>query len=267
MPALQKSLRVSRRAVASMRQMAAERFVAVLGKDPELLAQMTEVGLIKREWLEEPGSGPMSDATPLEVLERTLSSVVERRPSLLASMGLSALEVLSASSDDEIEDQRSHLTVAFTDLEGFTSYTAREGDVAAARLLSEHYRTAGPIVRSRGGRIVKRLGDGLLITFPECTAALLAALELVEMAPEPLEVRAGLHVGEVLVGRSDVLGHVVNVAARVTETAKGGEVLISHDLREALPAEELPGVQIGRARKRRLKGVEERVEVSPVIRA
>jgi class 3 adenylate cyclase len=69
------------------------------------------------------------------------------------------------------------------------------------------------------------------------------------------------------VGRSDVLGHVVNVAARVTETAAGGEVLISHELREMLPIDELPQIKVGRARRRRLKGVGERIEVSPVGRA
>ena len=52
------------------------------------------------------------------------------------------------------------LAVMFTDLEGFTRYTARRGDDAAAALLTEHNRIVGPIIRSRGGRVVKRLGDG-----------------------------------------------------------------------------------------------------------
>jgi adenylate cyclase len=138
--------------------------------------------------------------------------------------------------------------------------------VAASRLLTEHYRTAGPIVRSRGGRVVKRLGDGLLMTFPEATAAVLAAVELIEAPPEPLHLRAGLHMGEVLVDRADIVGHVVNVAARVAEAAGSGEVLISRDLRDALPSEELPQLSIGRSRRRRLKGVSERIEVFPVRR-
>lgn len=251
----------------AMRKSMAERIVATLGKDPELLAQMTETGVLRREWVEEPGSGPISDATPLEVLERTLAGMVERRPSMLASLGLSAIEVLSASGDGEAEPSVSCLTVAFTDLEDFTRFTAKAGDAAAARLLGQHYQTAGPIVRSRGGKVVKRLGDGLMMTFPEPTAAVLAAVELCEHAPKPLKVRAGLHVGEVIVGHSDVLGHVVNIAARVTETAAGGEVLISHDLRDMLLLDELPQIKVGRARKRRLKGVGERIEVTPVARA
>jgi adenylate cyclase len=70
------------------------------------------------------------------------------------------------------------LTVAFTDLEDFTTYTEAEGDDAASRLLIGHHRESGPIVRSRGGRVLKRLGDGLMLTFPEPEAAVLACLEL-----------------------------------------------------------------------------------------
>jgi adenylate cyclase len=258
---------MSKRALAVLRTTIAERMVATLGKDPDLLAQMTETGVLRREWVEQPGRGPISDATPLEVLERTFAGMVERRPSMLASIGLSAIEILSASGDGAPDESGHYLAVCFTDLEGFTKFTAQNGDVAAARLLTDHYQTAGPIVRSRGGRVVKRLGDGLMITFPEPTAAVLAAVELCEHAPEPLKIRAGLHVGEVLVERSDVLGHVVNVAARVTETADGGEVLISHELRDILLTQGVPELEIGRARKRRLRGVGERIDVSPVRRA
>lgn len=256
------------RALTAMRKTMARRIASMLSRDPELLAQMTESGLVRRDWVDNPGDVPMlTEATPLEVLERTLAGIVERRPSMLASMGLSAIEVLSASGDDIEDGSRAHnLAVCFTDLQGFTSFTAEHGDVAAGKLLSEHYQTAGPIVRSRGGRIVKRLGDGLMMTFSEPTAAVLAAVELVEAPPRPLKVRAGLHVGEVLVDRADVIGHVVNVAARVAETAAAGEVLISCDLREALPLAELPQLVVGRARARRLKGLSERIEVCPVRR-
>src|SRR5205807_676459 len=139
--------------------------------DPELLGQMTQSGLVSREWVENPGDVPMTEATPLEVLERTLSGIVERRPSMLASLGLSAIEVLSASGNPDDEESRSHhLAVCFTDLQGFTAFTSDKGDLAASKVLTDHYQSAGPIVRSRGGRIVKRLGDGLMMTFPEPTA-------------------------------------------------------------------------------------------------
>src|SRR2546422_688435 len=123
--------------------------------------------------------------------------------------------------------------VSITDLEGFTSFTAEYGDDAASQLLARHQRTVGPIVRSRGGRTVKSLGDGLLLTFNSPEAAVLAGLELLEVQPDPLRMRVGLHTGEVRVQRDhDVVGHVVNIAARVTEVADGGEVLATTAIRE-----------------------------------
>jgi class 3 adenylate cyclase len=58
------------------------------------------------------------------------------------------------------------LTIAFTDLQGFTAHTQTAGDVAASRLLLDHHRDAARIVDRYGGRIVKRLGDGHMLTFP-----------------------------------------------------------------------------------------------------
>jgi adenylate cyclase len=155
------------------------------------------------------------------------------------------------------------LTVTFIDLEGFTAFTAKEGDESASRLLAEHQRVVGPIVRSRGGRTVKHLGDGLLLTFLNPEAAVLAGLELVEARREPLRLRVGLHLGEVLVMRQhDVVGHVVNVAARVAESARGSEVLATGAVRDAVVR--LPGVSFGRVQHRAFKGVAESVPVYPV---
>jgi class 3 adenylate cyclase len=167
--------------------------------------------------------------------------------------------------DHPAEGLADTLTVVFTDLEGFTAYTEQEGDETAGQLISEHQRIVGPIVRGRGGRIVKHLGDGLLVTFPSAEAAVLAGLELVEAFDEPLRMRVGMHTGEVLVMRNqDVLGHVVNVAARVVESARGGEVLATGEVRDAVGP--LPGVQFGRLRRRGFKGLDGSVGVCPVHR-
>ena len=151
------------------------------------------------------------------------------------------------------------MTVAFTDLEGFTRFTERNGDEPASQLIADHHRTVGPIVRSRGGRVAKRIGDGLLLTFPEPEAAVLACLELVASPPVPLRLRAGVHVGDLVVTRDDVVGHVVNVAARVTESAKGGEVIVTGDVRAR--AESLPRVNFSRPRRKSVKGLVEPIPV------
>ena len=78
-------------------------------------------------------------------------------------------------------------------------------------------------------------------------------------------MRVGLHTGEVRVQRDhDVVGHVVNIAARVTEVADGGEVLATTAIREEVG--DLPGVAFGRARRRALKGIGEPVRVCAVRR-
>jgi class 3 adenylate cyclase len=251
------------RAVRAVKLALASGIADVLRKDPERLSQAVETGLVSREWLERPGQGPVSEATPIEVMERWLERSVEQRPSMLASLGLNAVQVLSWRGEEGEDGQTARLAVVFTDLEGFTAFTAANGDEAASRLLTEHLQAAGPVVRSRGGRLVKRLGDGLLLTFPAAEAAVLACLELVDVSG-PLRLRAGIHLGDVVVRRDDVVGHVVNVAARVTESAKGGQVLVSAPVRDEVG--DLRGVKFGRARRRRFHGVEEPVLVCSVSR-
>ena len=257
-----------KRAVAGVSRTLASKAADLLQRNPDRMASAVEMGLVDRSWLERPGEVPFTHAAPLEVVERFLERSVEQRPSLLASLGLSAIQILSSESEAESGEPgvSTSMVVAFTDLVGFTAFTGDHGDEAASRLLLEHHRTVGPIVRSRGGRIVKRLGDGLLLTFPSAEAGVLACLELVDAAPEPLQLRAGAHIGEVMVIRDDVVGQVVNVAARVAEAAKGGEVLLTSDLCDAID-DGLPGISFGRRRRRRFKGVDEPIRVSVVTAA
>lgn len=249
-------------ATAAVRVAMAERLASLVRRDPEVAATAVEVGLVDRAWLEEPGRHPVSTAAPLEVIERFLERSSERRPSFLARIGLSTLQALSWRSEEPGEGVTQHLAVVFTDLEGFTRFTARAGDEAATALLAEHHLAVGPIVRSRGGRVVKRIGDGLMLAFPDAAAAVHCAAELVGTAPDPLRLRAGVHCGEVVVTRDDVIGHVVNVAARVTEAATGGQVLVTEAAAEA--AGELRGITLSRPRRRYFKGIDEAVRVHRV---
>jgi adenylate cyclase len=250
-----------RDAVLSLRNTIKERTAALLQRDPERLAQAVELGLVSKGWLEDPTGQPISTATPTEVVERYLERSVEQRPSMLAALGLSAIQILSSGDEEDGATGEQILAVVFTDLEGFTRFTAEEGDEAASQLLDRHRREVGPVIRSRGGRIVKRLGDGLLVTFLEPDAAVLCCLELLDHQPDPLRLRAGVHVGDVVLAADDVVGHTVNVAARVTESAKGGQLLATTEVRAAC---DLPRVRFGRARRRSFKGVGEPVSVCPV---
>ena len=95
--------------------------------------------------------------------------------------------------------------MVFTDLEGFTAFTDTHGDTAAVKLIEEDRQFAGPVVRQWSGKILKTLGDGLLCTFPDAETGVRAALELSETAPAPLRLRAGVHVGEAVVTKGDVM--------------------------------------------------------------
>lgn len=242
-------------ALASLRRSVSERLADLIRSDPGWASQAADVGLVDRAWLEAPSEHPFRTAPPGELVQRFLERTAEQRPSVLASLGLNALQGLSLVRTDAADlATPTELTVMFTDLEGFTRFTTEHGDDVAANLIAHHQRVVGPIVRSRGGRIVKRLGDGLMLTFPAPEAAVLAAVELVAAVDGPLRLRAGLHLGEAVVTHDDLFGHIVNVAARITEEAKGAMVLCSVDVRDAVAP--LGGVRFGRARRVRLKGVD-----------
>jgi adenylate cyclase len=146
------------------------------------------------------------------------------------------------------------LAVLFTDLEGYTAYTARHGDLASAEALQIHAIAAGAILRRRGGRIVKQIGDGLMIVFLDPAAAVLGGVELLSTSRPGLRVRAGLHWGPALVTGSDVLGHSVNVAARVADSAAGGELLVT--AQAIACCGEVDGVRFGLPHRHALRGID-----------
>lgn len=126
----------------------------------------------------------------------------------------------------------------FTDIAGFTAYAATRGDRAAARLVHQHDAAVLPAIRRYSGRILKRLGDGLMAAFSSPGAALGAALEM-QQAARGLRLRIGIHAGPARSRAGDLIGHKVNVAARIDERALGGEILVSDAVRAAaagLPA-------------------------------
>ncbi len=123
----------------------------------------------------------------------------------------------------------------FTDLVGFTEYTDTEGDVATLEVLEAQTRMMSGITDARpDARIVKELGDGLMVWFEapsdafEGAIAMLLAVEAARRADAfPVAIRMGLHAGEVLPRGGDFIGTTVNVAARITALAGPGELLAS----------------------------------------
>ncbi len=249
-----------------LEQTVASKLSRLIAEDPQLRQTAVEIGIIDRQ---RPGDQIAPGATPLEVARRFIERTVETRPSVLGSLGLNAIDLLSWDvafdrGADRSAGKTAHLTVVFTDLEGFTRYTAEHGDAVSLSLLADHHRTALPIIRSWGGRVVKRLGDGLMLVFTDPGRAVLAAVELVAAEPAPLRLRVGGHTGEAVVTGDDVLGHVVNIAARVTDQATGGQALITADLHDAVGA--LADIRFTGPSVRSVKGIDEPISVYLVER-
>ena len=124
-------------------------------------------------------------------------------------------------------------TIVFTDLVGFTEFTATRGDAEALQLLAIQDRLVRSVLPGTA-RIVKELGDGLFMWFPEPEPALRCALELHRILEDetattgfPLWIRVGMHHGHALERGADLVGNDVNVAARIVDVAAPGEVLVS----------------------------------------
>jgi adenylate cyclase len=162
--------------------------------------------------------------------------------------------------------------IVFTDLAGFTEFTAIRGDEAALELLGVQDRLVGDLIEGRG-RVVKELGDGLMLWFDDACHAVEAALALQERFDEqsakdnlPLWVRIGVHYGQAAQRGSDLVGHDVNVAARVADLAAPGEVLISEAAAERV-AERMEGVWCEEMGPTVMKGLPEPVGIYRAVRA
>jgi class 3 adenylate cyclase len=131
------------------------------------------------------------------------------------------------------EPERALATVLFTDIVGSTETAARLGDRDWRDLLERHDAIVRRQLAVHRGREVKTMGDGFLATFDGPARAIRCATAIDEAVPEiGLEVRAGIHTGEVELIGDDVGGMAVNIGARIGALADPGEVLVSSTVRE-----------------------------------
>jgi class 3 adenylate cyclase len=131
------------------------------------------------------------------------------------------------------EPERALATVLFTDIVGSTERAATLGDRAWRELLERHDAAVRRQLDLYRGREVKTMGDGFLATFDGPARAIRCARALQEeVARLGLEVRAGIHTGEVELIGDDVGGMAVNIGARIGALAGSGEVLVSSTVRE-----------------------------------
>ena len=145
-----------------------------------------------------------------------------------AAEGLRHIEEFLRGLHGVSESDRALAAILFTDFVGSTKQLSALGDQAWRNLLDSHDVIARTAVHQHGGHLVRTTGDGILATFDgpgraiRCAAALGDALQ-----PLGVEIRAGLHTGEVEHRGTEIAGSAVHIAARVLAAAAGGELLVS----------------------------------------
>jgi pimeloyl-ACP methyl ester carboxylesterase len=154
------------------------------------------------------------------------------------------------------EPARALRTVLFTDIVGSTGRAQQLGDAQWRGVLDRYDDVAGRQVARFGGRVVKSTGDGALATFDAPTAGIRAALAVREAVRAlGVEVRAGVHTGEIEQRGDDIGGIAVHIAARVASAAGASEVLVSRTVADLVAGSDLTLVDRG---EHDLKGLDER---------
>jgi len=150
----------------------------------------------------------------------------------LNRINFNTIERMLALSGIETHAAGRESAIVFVDLAGYTRLTEERGDVAAAGVAMRLATLADEIAGRHHGRLVKLLGDGVMLHFPHPADALPVALELRDaMAPAGLPAaHTGIHAGGVIRRESDYFGRTVNVAARLASQAAADEILVTPEL-------------------------------------
>lgn len=248
----------NRHGVASTSTTAALRWLRTVNRSPGL------VSFIHRARRLLPGDPEFGDplSTAGEGGPRAAARAADRllrdRDAASREVGLSVLQVWQALTEAvSRRPANPEVTLVFTDLVGFSTWSLHAGDDATLTLLRQVARAVESPLLDAGGHIVKRLGDGIMAVFRNPTVALRAVL-VAQDAVKSLEVqgytprmRIGIHTGRPQRLAADWLGVDVNIAARVMERATKGGIMISQPTLDLIPQSELDalGVVARRVRK------------------
>ncbi|MFP5351836.1 MAG: adenylate/guanylate cyclase domain-containing protein [Actinomycetota bacterium] len=249
---------------------------AALRGDPNLVPKVRHA---LRERIDEKDGTVATMVQAAEALEPVIAQAVRKRPSRLGKLGLKSAHLLGGLA---LQDARSNKRLAriakgssvgivFVDVAGFTSFTARVGDEVAIELLSELDRLIVRTVSDVHGELVKQLGDGFLLAFPSASQAVRGAVALNKAvksrrASDPsfsVSLRIAVHAGEPLIEQDDLLGHDVNLTARLLDHCKPDQVIVSEAAKE-LAEKRLRKTDFGRRKLVKIRGLSTKVAVYPI---
>jgi len=169
-------------------------------------------------------------------------AMVPRRARLALARRRSPISVpLTPPIVDDVTPRRRWVVVMFTDICDSTSENERLGDDAWHEILLQYRTVVRNAVAIRNGTELSTAGDGFLLCFESPSDAVLAGVDIQRTLsdarltdPNAPHTRIGLHVGDVIDDRTDVLGHVVNLASRVSAAASRDEILVTEPLADQL---------------------------------
>ena len=252
---------------------------AALRGDSKLVPKVAES---LRERIDEKDGTVATMVQAAEALEPVIADAVRKRPSKLGKLGLKSAHLVAGLAQEDARSNKrlakiargSSVGIVFIDVAGFTTFTARNGDEAAIELLSKLDRIIEERVRDLHGECVKKLGDGYLLAFPSASQAVRGAVVLNDVvrrkrANDPsfdAALHIAVHAGEPLIEGDDMLGHDVNLTARLLDHCKPDQVLVSEPAKE-MAEKRLRKTQFGKRKMVKIRGLSTKVAVYPVKEA
>ncbi len=249
--------------------------LAALRGDPEFKPYVT--GLLKEKADQ---TGPLKMVVQAAgAIEPVLERAVRRRPSKLGKLGLRSSRLLaSLATEDEGSNQKlAHIArgktvaIVFIDVAGFTTLTEERGDATALALINRLNVMVERALRGSQGELVKQLGDGFLLAFPSASRAIRFAVTLRDSIIRAhskdrsfdIKLRTALHTGEPLIEEDDMLGHDVNLTARLLDHCRPGEIIVSEAAKDAA-GQRMKSVSFGKGRTRKIRGLSSKVVIYPI---
>jgi TolB-like protein len=156
--------------------------------------------------------------------------------------------------------ERKLAAIMFTDIAGYTALSSKDEN-KALQLLNEQKQILPPLFEKFKGTLHKEIGDGLLITFTTVTSAINCAIEIQQSVKniEGLDLRIGIHEGEINLLGDDALGDDVNIASRIVPFSPIGGIAISDKVKQDIAS--LPEYKFKLIIKTKLKGVPQKISI------